>query len=355
MKVTTNQDAASQFAAAVAVSLAKVSVADDVEDSGDLLARAANGLLNRANRNAARILDSLGFDSAMIADLSTRQSSAEHDPNADPAQPTAHTSAGLFAMTAHLAGNPQNEAALAIIGANYGAYLYLMDAYRDFPRDMVSGDYNPLRRFTTREGAGFSLLAEGLTWLLGRFQQIEAEISEQIGALHLYRYDDLLPGLLLDPVRHIIGVLREKLAAQHPLYFRRWRLADALKTSLFVVPVAVAGLTSVSGSGGEPHLEMEEFPPRKKKRKRGADHEDDCMPGIYWCYFPGDVSGCADCGDLCSSGGACDSSSGLGGCCLIDDHHGDGAATLCCFIDLDCGGMDGCDSCDGCEGADCST
>ncbi|HLA42924.1 MAG TPA: DUF5685 family protein, partial [Aggregatilineales bacterium] len=72
LTVSTNQDNASQFAAAVAVGLAKVSVADDVQDSGgrDLIAQLASQMLKRANRTALQTLENLGFDTETLLTLS---------------------------------------------------------------------------------------------------------------------------------------------------------------------------------------------------------------------------------------------------------------------------------------------
>ena len=322
LTVSTNQDNASQFAAAVAVGLAKVSVADDVQDSGgrDLIAQLASQMLKRANRTALQTLENLGFDTETLLTLSERQTIVENDDTQEPVSPSAITSANLFAMTAHLAGNPENEEVLSVIGANYGAYLYLIDAYRDYPRDIVKGDFNPLRRFTQKKGSEFTLSIEGITWLLARFEEIRASIRQKLNELTLYHYHDMIAGMLLDPLNAIVASLSQQ---RRSLTFQQRGLSDVVKSILFVLPPALAG-AGLTGAyqAGEPHLdELEDIPKRKKKRQQNQQ-DDYCFDG-WLCYYPG--GGCGDCGSG-GSGSNCDASSvsGCGSC--YDDHHGDGAA-----------------------------
>ncbi|NUN03978.1 MAG: mechanosensitive ion channel family protein [Bryobacteraceae bacterium] len=123
--VSANQDEGSTFAAAAAVELARVSVLDDVQDSRgwDVLAQVSRLLIGSAHQTAVRTLENLGFDPATFARLTEYQSQAEADSDSDPAAPTAMTSASLFAMTARLAQKPDNESALAAIGASLFAFV----------------------------------------------------------------------------------------------------------------------------------------------------------------------------------------------------------------------------------------
>ncbi|MBN1287379.1 MAG: hypothetical protein JXB47_18405, partial [Anaerolineae bacterium] len=156
LKVPANHDAASRFAAAAAVALAHAGFADHVQDSRgrDLGARLVCRALERPRRAAYRDLDALGFDTGVFVRLPAEQGAAEQYDLLDPAAPAARAAAALFAMTAHLAGCPQNAGPLAAAGAAYGAYLYLLDAYHDYARDRARGHYNPLRRFGPAERGG---------------------------------------------------------------------------------------------------------------------------------------------------------------------------------------------------------
>ncbi len=285
--VSANQDEGSRFAAAAAVELARVSVLDDVQDSRgwDVLAQASRLLIGTAHQTAVRTLENLGFDAATFARLTEHQAQAEADSESDPAAPTAMTSASLFVMTARLAQKPENESALAAIGASYGAYLYLLDAYRDYPDDIRKGRFNPLRKFTAltplpplplEERGSFGLTSEGLRWLLTRFETIRAEIQTHWPQVQTVRYRDSLEHLLLHPIDEVIEELQERLAA--PMEFRRWSLADVIKAALFIVP---AGMVTANIGDFEPVIGGEK---RKRKRKPkptegAATRTDTGLPG----------------------------------------------------------------------------
>jgi len=314
--VATNTDSGSHLAAAAAVALAKVSVVDDVQDGGGLGARALNRLMERANAAALRALQDLDFEAQAITQLSTQQPAAEADPQQDPTTPTAATCAALFAATAQLAAQPHNAEPLSRLGAHYGAYLYLMDAYRDFAQDMLRGDYNPLHRYALQTGAAFSLSEDGRRWLLGRFERIRVAMQTELGQVQLARYADLLEEMLYSGLAGAIDDLRQSQAR----VFRRLGWADALKAAFFLVPI------TGTFTNGEP----------LPKKKRDHNH-DSCVGGSGWYCDPG---GC--------TGSDCD-------CSSCRDNRDDGESALCAALGF--GGCDGCgDSagCNGCDAPDCS-
>lgn len=326
-QVRTNQDAASQFAAAAAVGLAYNSVEDDRVDEGGLRAWAAARWLRPLYRKAIDSLQACQFDATTLHALTREQTTAEQD--GDPVQPSALMSARFFASTARLADQPDNEAALAIIGANYGAYLYLLDAYRDYPRDMLRGQYNPLRTYTLQTDNGYELTLTGVHWLRDQLQQIAQEIAAQLAALRLYRYQDMLHSLLLEPIQAVITDISQP---RERWFVPRTRAADALKAGLFL---------EVQEGDGAPIL------PRKKRYQQDTS----------WCDSP-----------ECDDNGACSCNpSGLFACGELGSNIIN-TLTACltpgnvechpfaCLPDSPCDNLDlgGCDSCNGCDNCDAS-
>jgi len=367
--VGANHDVASEFAAAVAIELANVKFGDDVQDSGgrDAGARLGRWLARPLRQTALRVLRDLRFDAEILERSGERQAWAEADETQDPAGPSALVGAELFSMTARLAGRPENTDPLAVTGGNYGAYIYLLDAYRDFARDMARDDYNPLRRLGKRSAGVLTLSQAGLEWLLGRLKAIQSAISENVPKLRLHRHHDLVIKLLCGPLDKTALELSRRLQRQE-LTFRRWPWAEALKAGLFILPAAQVGAGAASAQANGEMLRLQSDPERE--HKRGI-----CRDSGYWdgntCYY------CSDCGHMpCgehSPGGA----DGCGQVDLSGCGHGDlgsfGDCRHCGNLDLSgCGHMDlsGCGHVDpgscvdcshcsnvdlsGCSGMDCS-
>ncbi len=385
--VATNHDFASEFAAAVAVEMANAKFGDDVQDSGgrDVGAHLGRRLAAKPREAALHVLRDLRFDVETLDRLGERQNRAETDETQDPAAPSALAGAELFSMTARLAASPQNSAPLAAIGANFGAYIYLLDAYHDFARDMASGDYNPLRRFARRSADFLTLSQSGLEWLLSRFKTIQSALGENVPKLRLYRHRALLVKLLCSPVDKIALELSRRLEG-HEMTFRRWQWAEALKAGLFILPRAEAG-AALTGIGWPSPQALEQMPmlasDPEREQRRGP-----CQGLGYWCgdcgYY-GDGCGNVPCGEgtgncgQVSSGhapncqlGSCEhmDTSGCGhvdlsncghadpGSCVDCSHCGNLDLSGCGHMDCSgCGNMDlsGCGNVDlgGCSGVDC--
>ncbi len=343
-KVDTNQEEGSRFAAAVAVELANISVQDDIDDSrgSDLRAHFAARMLKGLHHRAQSALETLDFDPVSLNQLNAHQRIAELDDTLDPAQPTAEVSAALFVMTARLANLPENEAALAQIGASYGAYLYLSDAFRDYADDLVNGAFNPLRTHASPSGDHpIKIPQESLRLLFERLHRILANIRVSLTALTLYRYENDLGELLTEPIERLIAQVEAQ--RQRPAVYRQWRWQDALRAALFIMPVPEQGLVFSEA----PYDEAEPAKRKRKnsevitvggkadtaskKKKRGQSQSTDsgcCNDSCtthnttwYWC-FPGCDASCCDndndssglCG--CLGGDSCDSPGcGDGGGC----------------------------------------
>lgn len=345
--VQANQGQASHFAAAVSVELANASFRDDVEDAQgfDLMAHAASFMLHGPHRAALHSLRESGFDVTGLVSLNAQQATAERDGAGQPERPSARLAASLFAMTARLAGCPENVAPLTVIGEQFGAFIYLMDAYRDFAADMACGRFNPLARFAAPIPEGISLSVAGLRWLHSRFEEIERNIRCSFASLRLVRYDTLIQRLLCRPVADAIAELDRHTRPGALLRFRQWTLADVLRAAMFMVPPALASYALTTVSVGPPDLSTEEQP----RRRRGSTW-DCCDSCSYQRYDCGHVGGCGhlDCSG-CHAPAGCD--------CTPGDQ---GSPCESCHIGDSCQGGDGCqvgDACQGggdaCQGADC--
>lgn len=337
-RVISNRNEASKFAAAVSVELANASFLDDIEDSqgGDFSAHLAVYMLRHKHRSAQQVLSDLNMK---LLDLPTLQNSAEKDDSIDPTLPTALATAQLFRGSAQLAGVPENADVLADIGQQFGAYIYLLDAYRDFASDMAHGCFNPLAVFAHRSPQGITLSDDGLRWLAERFRRSLEIIQFNLDNLHLPRYRALITRMLCDPLSSTLAEVENYLQKQGSLIFPGLKFSYALKAAFFIVPPALAGLalTSAFSEPGSPD-------PDQSRRRRSIF--DDC--GGSGCHGGG--------GSNCDSGGnACE---GLthGGLCEPFDCDGDpGWLGDCGGLDcagIDCGGID-CGNID-CAGADCA-
>ena len=353
--VPANRDVASEFAAAVAIELANVKFGDDVQDSAgrDAPARLGRWLAHRPRQAALRVLRDLRFDVEILERSGERQAWAEADETQDPAGPSALVGAELFSTTARLAGRPENTDALAAMGGHYGAYIYWLDAYRDFARDMARGDYNPLRRFGQRSAQVLTLSQAGLEWLSGRLKAIQYALGENVPKLRLHRHHGLVLKLLCGPVDKVALELSHRLQRGEPT-FRRARWAEVLKAGLFFLPVPEGGASVASARTYQEMPGLAYDPEREHKRGTCQDLGYGGGNACYYCDSCGHVpcgnpspGGADSCGQMDSSGcGHMDLSS----CGHVDLGHcgpGDPGSFVDC---THCGNVD----LSGCSGMDCS-
>ncbi|MEI6332614.1 MAG: DUF5685 family protein [Pseudanabaena sp. ELA645] len=237
-KVSTNQDVASQFSAAVAIELVKVNNSDHIQDSQgkDLPAVVLDKVLKAPHETALKTLTALNFDTEVLTELGKIQTLAEQSPSQETSQPSATVSAYLFGMTARLANQPQNEQNLLKIGTCYGSYLYLMDAVNDYTRDMANGHYNPLRKFSQQGKGILTLSQDGIQWLHNRFTDIKKTIEECTSQINLYRYEDMITELLCQPINQNLVAISELASCENGLTFQRYGIADIFKMAMFMSP-----------------------------------------------------------------------------------------------------------------------
>lgn len=308
VKAETIRGTACKFTSAAAITLAHVSVVDDVQDSlgRNLVARFANWLLDKPYQVSLQVLSELGFETEAVMSLNERQAAAEQDKTQDPTVPSAMVSAKLFAMTACIAGNPRNEESLSIIGASYGTYLYLLDAFRDYPRDMVQGDYTPLRCFSEQLDNAFILRPEGIEWLLEKLTKIQDDINTHVDLLLLYHYQDVIKGLLCEPIKRFVLKLEKEAEDQQGLLFLRWQPVDVLNATALFLPIAVTsiGLAILLTNGDLiSHIDLGQHPvthagPITDCTFTCLSIGDPCMHPEYGCCTENGITG--EIGDVAS-------------------------------------------------------
>jgi hypothetical protein len=333
--VKTNQNTSSQFAAAITVLLVNAGVVDDRQDGKglNLPARLLEKALSGMSNSARSVLDNLSFDTRPLKMLPTQQFQAESN-GMNPLAPSMQSSSAIFAMTAQLAGSPQNQKALAGIGANYGAYVYLYDALEDWGKDFQKGEFNPLLPYLQEQLDRITLTSDGIKWIRDQFTRILTNIREDLRQVKFHQHADVIQKLLTDPIERILNNLAK---VSDGISIRKVSRLDVLKTAFLMTNNEPETPDSM-----DDFFKDEDDHPNysKKKDKKDSNRNNSCYGDA--CYW-----GSCDCGDGCDGcGGDGDSSSGGLDCNPFD---GDGC---------DCGGGDSCggDGCDisGCDGADCS-
>lgn len=352
IRVETNQSDASKFAGAMSVMLTSASVEDDITDGRhlSLIPRLLKLLLSRSRHAAMQVLHTSDFDVQHFDRLKVAQANLEQCRNGDATAPTADMTARIFSMTARLANSTHNEGLLSVIGANYGAYLYLLDAFRDFPEDIEQRQFTPLRRFQKQHDGHLMISHEGVSWLLGHFESIAQNINTYVRQLKLYRFQDTIIQLLCDPIDRMVARLQQTVTAGDGVHFTQWSGRDMLKTALFLTPSSLNGTQTLPVEHYFQEIYEGEYGESLKNRERASreyalDEEPDAPddddekspaggPEDGYDSTPDFLYRCSRCTPNDCSGSDC-SGDGCGG-----DGGGDG-----------CGG-DGCGG-DGCDGADC--
>lgn len=328
--VQTNQTVSSRFAAAVGVMLVNTSVEDDLRDGKgiQLPTRLLKAMTHRLATTAYNTLESLAFDTRQLLALQDEQTQAEAN-NSNPLVPSMQSSATIFAMTGNLANQPQNQPALATVGANYGAYVYLLDAVKDYAEDYHSGEYNPLMPYAQVGSNVLTLTQSGVNWLKAEFLDILQNIHNGLESIQLHHYQETIHTMLTEPIQRMLNRLDD---VTDGIHYAQVTSRDIWKSLL---------LMSEDKSKGE---SVDDFfsdddeadhPTKQKGKKPKKSNNSSCCSGedaAYSCMWI-----------------SCD-----GIDCIDTDCDG---VPDCMDSDAGCGGGDGCDigGCDSCDvgGCDC--
>jgi hypothetical protein len=239
LRVSCVQDETGAIVSAIALALARASLQDHVLDGkgNNLKERPARWYIEKRYPAALEILSQNGFRTDDINNLASSQFNIEKEGKTS-LGPTAQLTAHLLGMTARLTGNPTNQEALERIGYAYGSYIYLFDAFTDFPKDMLDNQFNPLREYAIIEGRNIVLSEKGVNWLKDYLYNLFQEIRVNLGTLKLYHDQDLISDLFTRPVNKFLDIL-SKDDLKDGLFFYQVKTRDILALALMVNPVVM--------------------------------------------------------------------------------------------------------------------
>jgi hypothetical protein len=227
------------FTASVAIVLGYLSALDQINDNKgfNFMAQASKLLLNKKFTKAINNLEKKGISRNLFESISMEQLRIELDNKSDASSLTSHLCALLFESTSTLTSASENEKYMHEIGKAYGKYIYLFDTYMDFPKDYLSKSFNFLRSFSYEEDNFFLLSIEGLQWIQTNLSEIIGDIRINFEHVTLKRNKEMIYHLLLDPVEKLRQSITKTIAEDQCLCFKRWQPLDAIKVSMFIMPL----------------------------------------------------------------------------------------------------------------------
>jgi hypothetical protein len=136
-----------RYAAAATILLAGAKIRDHAADTGKAGWRLLSGALNSRYRAAKTSLEGWGLGVERIESELATQTTREASPAslAQLAAPTAFATSAVCGSAAVAAGRPDAEPALAGFGDAFGRLIYLLDAWHDYAKDAVSGQFNAIQ------------------------------------------------------------------------------------------------------------------------------------------------------------------------------------------------------------------
>jgi len=323
-QVTTNQNTSSRFAAAITVLLVNAGVVDDIQDGKglNLPTRLLEKAISGMSQSARAVLDTLSFDGQHLDTLAIHQLQAESNGN-NPLLPSMQSSSAIFAMTAELAGSPHNQTALAGIGANYGAYVYLYDALKDWGADYQNGAFNPLTPYLKEQSDRVTLTTDGIDWLADQLTDILNNIQQGLKQVTFYQHTDVIHKLLTDPIERIIHNLAQ---ASNGMSIHKVKRIDILKTAFMLTSNEPDNQQSMDDFFKDENNNPADKKQKKNKKQKKRNKRNNGSDGFDFCCDVGDT-GCGiwdvfsfiNC--VSSSGNSCDVGDGcdIGDGCSVGD------------------------------------
>lgn len=311
------------FAAAATVVLAHFKAVDHADDTGRWKWRAAVRMLSPTYQRAAGRLRAWDFPldelEGLMKSQSQREAHAESIENV--AEPTAAATALFLSHGARLAGmSGDDQDRLSRAGHRFGYLIYVLDAWEDRERDIRSGAFNALNRFSMVDGR-----AEILRTLAAIESDIPTDLAQRMRA-NVEERLGIRPRVLNRSCRKPLQQ-RWNDAVVFAKSMRTRERAGLVKGAAIVATVAVAAFLfphHARGAGSWKHCmglglnlmaagslfafaDMPQVPGPggAAPTKRGG-----CMSGCGDCCGACACDGCTDCAcDGCCS--SCD----CGGCC----------------------------------------
>ncbi|OPG06560.1 DUF5685 family protein [Microbispora sp. GKU 823] len=323
-EVVRSDDRGARLAAVVSLALASGKIRDHASDGDGIAARRVAGVPMRATAAAwasaaRRGAESIGFDTAVLTEVSARQALLETSPGRgllEITEPTETAVAAAFAHTAVLAGRPGNAENLREAGRFFGRIAHLIDAVEDLAEDRARGAYNPLDATGTSPAEARHVCEEALHGLRLAVRDLDLEERHLVEALlcgETRRAVDRAFG----PRAHGAACATHRGQADR-VQGDRTRAEGTSPAPpegppgpLGEPPAGPPGLGPRGGRGGGlPDL-------RASTARPWSEHRN--SPWTERCFCDDcDCSGCCDCCDCCSSCSDCCSGDGCScgdGCC----------------------------------------
>ena len=135
--------------------LVREKILDDIHDENRRPFGPVLRWIDRKNRRANSVLESLGFRPLALEEAFRRQREieAENSPELhDLASSTAEVMNYIYTHIAQLLGVPNLASAYGKIGRSLGTVIYVLDCITDYHHDFLSGAFNPLHRCSGQGG-----------------------------------------------------------------------------------------------------------------------------------------------------------------------------------------------------------
>lgn len=142
-----------RIAAAVSMILSELKLEDHIDDSGSVVYRGAKKCLDpvftKSESEFSRLsfpMDEIRkwFDQQSIRERLGRGSATEDDALSNFAEPTAMITALVFEHSASIVSGDRWKTTMHRLGYNFGALIYLIDAFEDYAKDFRSTSFNAI-------------------------------------------------------------------------------------------------------------------------------------------------------------------------------------------------------------------
>lgn len=141
-----------QYAAAVNVLFTGIKLRDNVEDKGGFLWRTADKLMSSQVKQAEEQLKNWGLNLSEVNNWLKEHAHREKEETRlkgntylhHIAEATARITGMIFRQGAIAAGREDQADKMGVLGKDFGKLIYLLDAYRDYSKDLKKGEFNPI-------------------------------------------------------------------------------------------------------------------------------------------------------------------------------------------------------------------
>lgn len=141
-----------QYAASVNVLFTGIKLRDNVEDKGGFIWRTANKLMAARVEQAEENLKAYGLDLEKVDQWLREHARREKEESKlrgnaylhHLAEATSRITGMIFRQGAIAAGRADEADKMGVLGKDFGKLIYLLDAYRDYEKDIRKGEFNPI-------------------------------------------------------------------------------------------------------------------------------------------------------------------------------------------------------------------